>query len=72
MTISQLIQRDIVRNEMMYDILTMEGNKKVDRAIVHLLSTILNDEFAEDEMYVKSFLDLLINGSSVRQQEERC
>jgi len=52
MTISQLIQRDIVRNEMMYDILAMEGNKKVDRAIVHLLSTILEDEFAEDEKYV--------------------
>jgi hypothetical protein len=52
MTISQLIQRDIVRNEMMYDILAMEHNKKVDRAIVHLLSTILDDEFAEDEMYV--------------------
>jgi hypothetical protein len=50
MTISQLIQRDIVRNEMMYDILSMEGNKKVDRDIVHLLSTILDDEFAEDEM----------------------
>ena len=54
MTISQLIQRDIVRNEMMYDILAMEGNKKVDRAILHLLSTILDDEFAEDEMYVQS------------------
>jgi hypothetical protein len=47
MTISQLIQRDLVRQEMEHDILAMEGNKKVDRAIVHLLSTILDDEFAE-------------------------
>ena len=54
MTISQLIQRDIVRNEMMYDILSMEGNKKVDRSIVHLLSTILEDEFAEDEKYAEA------------------
>jgi hypothetical protein len=54
MTISQLIQRDIVRNEMMYDILAMEGNKKVDRSIVHLLSTILEDEFAEDEKYAEA------------------
>ena len=52
MTISQLIQRDLVRQEMEHDILAMEHNKKVDRAIVHLLSTILDDEFAEDEMYV--------------------
>jgi len=52
MTISQLIQRDLVRQEMEHDILAMEGNKKVDRAIVRLLSTILDDEFAEDEMYV--------------------
>ena len=52
MTISQLIQRDLVRQEMEHDILAMEGNKKVDRAIVQLLSTILDDEFAEDEMYV--------------------
>jgi len=37
---------------MEHDILAMEGNKKVDRTIVHLLSTILEDEFAEDEMYV--------------------
>ena len=47
MTISQLIQRDLVRQEMEHDILTMEHNKKVDRAIVRLLLTIHDDEFAE-------------------------
>ena len=52
MTISQLIQRDLVRQEMEHDILAMDGNKKVDRAIVRLLLTIRDDEFAEDEMYV--------------------
>lgn len=52
MTISQLIQRDLVRQEMEHDILAMDGNKKVDRDIVRLLLTIRDDEFAEDEMYV--------------------
>jgi hypothetical protein len=47
MTISQLIQRDLVRQEMEHDILAMEHNKKVDRAIVRLLLTIHEDEFAE-------------------------
>ena len=54
MSISELIKRDLIRTEMINDILAMDGNKKVDSSIVHLLSTILEDEFAEDEKYAEA------------------
>lgn len=52
MSISELIKRDLIRTEMINDILAMDGNKRVARAVVHHLVTIVEDEFANDEMYV--------------------
>ena len=54
MSISELIKRDLIRTEMINDILAMEGNKKIDRALIRDLVTILEDEFAEDEKYAEA------------------